>query len=566
MKAEQPTIMSRLLLLTLFLVFFMQESVTYGQKPILTDYAIEQIKEIPEERQDSFYIVQGKYYYAFYTRESYRKSMECYLEALRLAIKYKHPDVILNCYFHIGSVYDANNNIKQAVRYYTYYYEGVLKARPFNPQNILRATYNIAATYTKDKDTANAFLYTLKMTEMINWVKDPVYHDEYCLLIAHNLVLIGKQKEFLEYFSKISPDASFKDGELAYGRYYAECKSRYAFYRGDYSAVIPPVLKELEHTRDSVPLMNFLIISYANIGDYKSAYQAQVKTMDADSRSMDRNTYGDINYRLLEADNLLRQKKNAELIVEDERLKFRTSLLYASTLLMALGFAITFFLFRRYKIRNRLHDQEHKLNKRHEEANHFVLKELHSGFNESLEALYDSLDIQFQSSGQTTDDLKKDIKAGLNCIVISHDILEENDEISKVALQPFFERLTKDTLEIFEVKTQYVDVEIKASFYYMEVTKLIPLALAMVELLKNTVRTNLHYDRQTELKISCKLMDGEYHFSYIENTSSAQDSDSDIATHIDTVLLHNFLKQIDAKVMIDDTTNNQTEVLVVFSK
>lgn len=556
--------MSRFILLTLFLVFFIQKNAVYGQKPILTDYAIEQIKGIPEEKQDSFYIVQGKYYYAFYTRESYRKSMECYLEALRLAIKYKHADVILKCYFHIGSVYDANNNIKQAVRYYTYYYEGVLKARPFNPQNILRATYNIAATYTKDKDTTNAFLYTLKMTEMINWVKDPVYHDQYCLLIAHNLILIGKQKEFLEYFSKISPNASFKDGELAYGRYYAECKSRYAFFKGDYDAVIPPILAELARTRDSVPLMSFLITSYANIGDYKSAYQTQVKTMDADYRSMDRNTYGDINYRLLEADNLLRQKKNAELIVEDERLKFRTSLLYASTLLMALGFAITFFLFRRYKIRNHLQDQESKLNKQHEEANHLLLKELHSGINESLEALYESLDVQFQTSGQTIDDLKREIKAGLNCIAISHGILEENDEISKVALQPFFEKLTRDTLEIFEVDPQQVILEIKASFFYMEVAKLIPLALALVELLKNTVRNNIHYDKQMELKISCKLIDGEYHFSYIENTSAVQDSD--IAISVDTTLLHNFLKQIDAKVMIDDTTNNQTEVLVVFNK
>ncbi|KAA5533392.1 hypothetical protein F0919_12680 [Taibaiella lutea] len=558
--------MSRLLLLTILLVFFFQINVIHGQKPILTEYAIEQIKGIPEEKQDSFYIVQGKYYYAFYTRESYRKSMECYLEALRLAIKYKHPKEILRCYFYIGSVFDANNNVKQAVRYYTMYYEGVLKERPFNAENILRATYNIASIYTKAQDTTNAYLYTLKMAEMVGWVKTPKSRNQHYLLIAHNFVMIGRQKEFLEYFNKIPSNATFEDGELAYGRYFAESKSRYAFFNGDYNAVIPPVLYELSRTKDSVSLMNFLISSYADIGDYKSAYQVQKRTMEADWRSMDRNTYGDINYRLLEADNLLRQKKNSELMIAHEQLKFRTSLLYASTFLMALGFAITFFLFRRYKIRNKLKDQKSKLNKEHEEASHLLLAELHSGIKESLEALYSSLDAQFQASGQSIDDIKKEIKAGINCIALSHNILQQNEEISSVALQPFFEKLTKETLEIFDADAYQIRWEVKTSSYYMEVAKLVPLALAVVELLKNTVKNNIHFEKQVDLIISCKLSDGEYHFSYTENTAAEPDLGTDVITRIDTTLLHNFLKQIDAKVMIDDSINGKSEAIIVFSK
>jgi two-component sensor histidine kinase len=558
--------MSRLLLLTILLVFFFQINVIHGQKPILTEYAIEQIKEIPEEKQDSFYIVQGKYYYAFYTRESYRKSMECYLEALRLAIKYKHSKEILRCYFYIGSVFDANNNVKQAVRYYTMYYDGVLKERPFNADNILRATYNIASIYTKSEDTTNAYLYTLKMAEMVTWVKTPKFRNQYYLLIAHNFVMIGRHKEFLEYFNKIPANATFEDGELAYGRYFAESKSRQAFFNGDYNSVIPPVLYELSRTKDSVSLMNFLIGSYADIGDYKSAYQTQKKTMEADWRSMDRNTYGDINYRLLEADNLLRQKRNSELMIADEQLKFRTSLLYASTFLMALGFAITFFLFRRYKIRNKLKDQKSKLNKEHEEASHLLLAELHSGINESLEALYASLDVQFQTSGQSIDDIKKEIKAGINCIALSHSILQQNEEISRVPLQPFFEKLTRETLEIFDAEACQIKWEVKTSSYYMEVARLIPLALAAVELLKNTVRNNVNCEKQVDIIISCMLSDGEYHFNYIEHTSAEPDLSSGVITRIDTTLLHNFLKQIDAKVMIDDSIDGKSEVLVVFNK
>lgn len=556
--------MSRLLLLTILLVFFIPAGVINGQKPILTEYAAEQIKNIPEQQQDSFYIVQGKYYYAFYTRESYRKSMECYLEALRLAIKYKHSHEILNCYFYIGSVFDANNNTKQAVRYYTMYYEGVLKERPFNPQRIVRATYNIASIYTKALDTTNAFIYTLKMGEMVNWLKNPADRNEYNLLIAHNFIIIGKHKEFLEYFKKVPANAAFEDGELAYGRYMAESKSKYAFLNGDYSSVIPPILSELKRTRDSVSLMNFLILSYASIGDYKSAYEAQKKTMDADWRSMDRNTYGDINYRLLEAENLLKQKKNSELMITEERLKFRTSLLYASTLLMALGFAITFFLFRRYKIRNRLNDQESKLNQQHKEENHLLLNNLHSGIQESLEALYGSIDTQAPESGQSVDEVKREIKASLKSIALIHNLSEQNDEINKVALQPFLEQLVQETLAIFEAEGQ-LPWKVKTSISYMEVVKLTPLALTIVELLKHTIKGSIQYGKYAEITIACKLTDGEYHFNYIENTLTEQDAVLDVATEIDTALLHNFLKQIDAKVMVDDT-NGKTDVLVVFSK
>lgn len=99
----------------------------------------------------------------------------------------------------------------------------------------------------------------------------------------------------------------------------------------------------------------------------------------------------------------------------------------------------------------------------------------------------------------------------------------------------------------------------------MEVSKLIPLALAVVELLKNTLRNNIHYGKHADVIISCKLSDEEYHFSYAEHTAEP-DFDSDVITRIDTALLHNFLKQIDAKAMIDDSVTGKNEILIVFIK
>ena len=560
--------MVRILLLTFLLLSVFGWQPVHAQKSFLSDYALEQIQHIPEEKQDSFYLIQGKYFYAFYTRESYRKSMEYYLEALRLAIQYKHSELILKCYFGIGSVYDANNNMEQAIRYYKLYYDGILKERPFNPNNILRASYNIASTYAKAKDSVNAFHYTLKLAQMLDWIKDPVEHDQYCLLIAHIFADIGKQAEFIEYFNKISPTATFADGELAYGRLYAETKSRSALYRGKNDSVVQPILFELTRTRDSIPLLNLLITSYAAIGDYKKAYECQELMIDADRRSMDKTTYGDINYRLLEADNLLRQKKNSELQVTAQELRFKTSLLYSISFLLALGLAITWYLFRRYRIRSKMNDRENLLNKQHQEANHFLLKELHVSINGSLDEMSDSLDVLFQTLGHTPEELKKEIKAGIASISIAHSILEEHDEINQVALQPYFDRLIRQTFEIFEMEDAKVDWKINMLASQMDVIKLIPLAMAVVELLKNTIRNSFALSKYVTIEMNCRLMEGEYHFTYKEETQREHESymAAGVITKTDTKLLYDFLKQLDAKVLVNEEVVGRNELLIVFVK
>jgi two-component sensor histidine kinase len=558
--------MARRLLLILIFIAVFQWKPSHAQKSFLSDYALEQVQHIPEEKQDSFYLVQGKYFYAFYTRESYRKSMECYLEALRLAIQYQHPALILKCYFSIGSVYDANNNMDQAIRYYKLYYDGILKERPFNANNILRASYNIASTYAKAKDSANAYHYTLKMAQMLDWIKDPVEHDQYCLLIAHIFSDIGRQPESIEYFVKISPKATFVDGELAYGRFYAETKSRYALYSGKKDSVVQPILFELSRTRDSIPLLNLLINSYAAIGDYKRAYECQELMIDADKRSMDKTTYGDINYRLLEADNLLRQKKNTELQVTAQELRFKTSLLYSVAFLLALGLAVTLFMYRRYRIRNRLSDQQSDFKKQYVEASQSLLKELHSGVNQNVQNLIQSLDEQFQTLGHAPEELKREIKAGLNCIAISHEILKQYGEVNKVALQPYFEKLTRQTFEIFEVEGVIVDWKLDMPAQQMDVVKIIPLAMAVVELLKATIKNTLVISSQTVITILCRLQDDEYHFTYKENAMVDTDYNSEVLTKTDTELIYCFLRQIDAKIWMDEGKNGQTETLIVFNR
>ena len=558
--------MFRTLLLSILTLCTLSAAQAQTQESLLTDYAREQQKGIPPERQDSFFLVQAKYYYAFYTRESYRKAMECYLEALRLAIQYKHADNISKCYFGIGSVYDANNNLRQAIRYYEMYYQGVLRQRPFDAVNVLRATFNIAATYAKAKDTLNAYHYNLKMAQMLDWVKDPLSHDEYRLLIAHTFSVIGKDDEFKQYFEPLKDQTNFRDGELAFGRLYAETRSKYALLTGKRDEVIPPILAELARTKDSIPLLNLLHRTYALMGNYKEAYECELLLVTADMRSMDKTTYGDINYRLLEADNLLQQRENVELQLNEQTLHLKSSLLYLFSSLLIVGLLITLFYYRRFRIRNKYAAEQNKLIKTHDETNTVLLKEIHHRVKNNLQIVSSMVELQLNKPEQDLYFSMREIQSKMRAMAIAHQMMYEGNEMNDVDMQTYFEKMVTTTLELLAVSDSPVQHRIRMHGNKLDLEKLVTLALAVNEMLINSVKHVLPCVGNCYIDMECRLMEGEFHFTYSDNGPDLPESNIETMTGTGIRLIHKLARQLDAKIRVDKDNTGKIEYLIIFSK
>ncbi|WP_118974395.1 sensor histidine kinase [Taibaiella koreensis] len=556
--------MLRILILSALLLLFAPQA--QAQEGALSEYARDQLKGIPPEQQDSFYLVQGKYYYAFYTRESYRRAMECYLEALRLAIQYKHQSVMHQCYFGIGSVYDANNNLLQAVRYYKMHYDGVLKERPFNPSNVLRATYNIAASYARARDTANAAHYTLKMGQMLDWLTDSTERRRYNLLTAHLFSGIGQQDDFSRYFALIKDRDDFRDGELAYGRLFAEEKSKYALLNGQRDQVIPPLLNELAHTRDSIPLLNLLHQSYALLGQYKEAYEVEQLLVDADMRSMDRATYGDINYRLLEADNLLKQRENTELQLNEQELKWRSSLLYVLAALLTTGLVLTVIFYLRYRQRSQRTAARNKEILAHDESNSLMLKEIHHRVKNNLQIISSMVEIQLNKPENDLYFSMQEIQTKMRTLAIAHQMMYEGTEMKEVDMQDYFEHMVAMTLELLASSSNPVEQRISMHGNRLELEKLITLALAVNEMLINSVKHVLPYVSGCYIAMECRLIDGEYHFTYSDNGPEAADSNVTTMTGTGIRLIHRLAKQMDAKIMVEKEQTGKVQYLMIFSR
>lgn len=553
-------------ILILYILTLFTAIVTKAQESLLTDDTRELPRNIPAEQQDSFFLAQGRYHYGFYTRESFRKAMECYLEALRLAIQYKHQDNINKCYFGIGSVYDANNNLAQAIRYYKMHYDGVLKARPFDPVNILRATFNIAGTYAKAKDTGNAYHYTLKMGQMLGWIKDSVKLREYHLLIAQTFSVIGKNDEFEQYFSPIAGRTDFRDGELAYGRLFAEAKSKYAWLKGKRDEVIPPLLTELARTRDSIPLLNLLHKSYALLGRYKEAYECELLLVAADLRSMDKTTYGDINYRLLQADNLLKQRENTELQLNEQALHLRSSLLYLLALLLTTGLVITLFFYRRFRIRNRFAAEQNKLIKEHDETNTVLLKEIHHRVKNNLQIISSMVEIQLNKPENDLYFSMREIQSKMRTMAIAHQMMYEGNEMKEVDMQVYFEKMVATTLELLVVNRDPVQQRIEMHGNKLELEQLITLALAVNEMLINSVKHVLPCVSDCYIAMECRLIEDEFHFTYSDNGPDLPESNIGTLMGTGIRLIHKLARQLEAKIRVEKDNTGKIEYLLIFSK
>jgi two-component sensor histidine kinase len=541
-------------------------SAAQAQENLLTDYARAQQKGIPLEQQDSFFLAQARYYYAFYTRESYRKAMECYLEALRLAIQYKHTDNISQCYFGIGSIYDANNNLQQSIRYYQMYYEGVLRKRPFDPVNVLRATFNIAATYAKARDTANAYHYNLKMAQMLGWVKDSVRQSEYRLLIAHTFSVIGKDEEFAQYFAPIKDRTTFRDGELAYGRLYAEARSKYALQTGKRDEAIRPILQELAHTKDSIPLLNLLHRTYALLGNYKEAYECELLLVSADMRSMDKTTYGDINYRLLEADNLLQQRENMQLQLNEQTLHLKSSFLYVFSALLIAGLLASLFFYRRFRIRSRHTAEQNKLIRTHDETNTLLLKEIHHRVKNNLQIISSMAELQLNKPENDLYLSMREIQSKMRTMAIAHQMMYEGNEMNDVDMQAYFERMADMTMELLAVSGNPVQHSIRMHGNKLDLEKLVTLALAVNEMLINSIKHVLPCAGNCYIDMECRLIEGEFHFTYSDNGPDLPDSNIETITGTGIRLIHKLARQLDAKIRVDKDPSGKIEYLIIFSK
>jgi len=537
-----------------------------GQEALFSDSFRAALKRVPQERRDSFYYEQGKYYYSFHTRQSYHIAMECYLQSLKAALQYNRQEMVIKDYFGIGAVYDANNNIDNALKYYKLNYDKIVQLHSNEPVLILRAAYNMASVYIKGKRNANAYIYIKKMEEELTRTRDKIVNAHYHLLITNMLGKLDEKEDFYRYYHSLPQDIIYKDGELAYGRQYAEVKARFLIYEGRLQEAVEPLMEELAVTNDSVPLLNTIISTYAVAKEYKQVYEYQLLMDDVNRRTLDQSLYADINYRLLEADNLLKERDNKLLLMKEQQLNVRSAILYGITILLSGGFLLTFLGYKKFKKQNNITKEQNIQIRKQNSTNELLLKEIHHRVNNNLQIVNSLIELELSKPSGMHYFSMQEIRIKMRSIALAHQMMYENSHFENVDLQSYFTKMINITVEVFDVPANSVIAGIEMHEQKLNLNRLVPLALAVSEMLINTIKHVLRAKGSCTVSIECWEENEKLYFTYSDNGPGLPFEDLDQAKGTGVRLLRKLAQQMQASIGVNKTEAGVTQYTLVFDK
>jgi two-component sensor histidine kinase len=398
----------------------------------------QKLKNLPEYQHDSVYIDIGALYYQQYNQEGYRKALDYFLKLLALGEKYNNKAAIANAYFLIATVYDAEGQDGEKI---IYYYKKAHEMCAYHRRitSCINLLYNVAHAYNLNHDSATSMLYLHQFDKEMEAVKfnNPQAYDNYVLLGAYLSLQNKNIPEFLKRFEKVNKNIEYKDGRFHFGRYYAICKWRYAFEKGEYKKAIESIQYELAHEpTDSSVLIDYLTAAFVKIGDYKNAYEMSELSKISNNQSLHAAVQKDLEYGLLKADNLIKEK-------EKKFLEIQRAGLYIGLFIVFIGLLVVAYL---WQI-NRKAKRELLLRNREKEV---LMHEIQHRVKNNLQLIYGLNILQLDKlEGDSAKVVWEKNLSTIKAMSIINDKLYQKD-ISKLSLREFIEELSLYSKQLFD--------------------------------------------------------------------------------------------------------------------
>jgi two-component sensor histidine kinase len=543
--------------------------VAHAQKDrILPDSVIRSIKALPESMQDTAYMRWGQRFYALHTDKSISLAMSCYWEALSLSREYRHTSILNLAYFNIGSVYDAFNIPDKAIYYYKIFYHSVEKKG--DKAELLLAANNLAVTYWKARDSAHSYSYIRTMQSLLPTLQGTPHYWQSKLLVANALKNINKQEEFADYFAAIPDTVQFVDGDLAFGRMYADCKSVYAQLRlNDKQQVIEPLQRELAVTSDSGEVLNILKHKLGELGFYKEYYETSELYDQVCERTRINTTHKDKEYQLLSLERLQQEKRSGELQQQKMQMQFKEQLLWILASFLVVGMLVSRYLLRRYKKRqNELKVKNVDISQQNENIK-LLLNEIHHRVKNNLQIINSLIELQ-QTKQSDSGTAIREIQTKMQAIALAHEMMyTDTKQGTGLSLKQYIEKVTSATLEILrtglEGNIQFTlemteDVE-------LGLDKIVPLALIVNELMINSMKHALPSRGNLEILLKSYRQSGIVHFSYCDNGPGLPASvRPDQANTLGLRLIRKLAKQINFDLQVINKPGISLEYVLLFRK
>lgn len=521
------------------------------------------LSQIPEHRKDSFLLAQGDYFFELHNINGFQKAMQCYMQALKIAVEQQHQYFISKSYYGIANIFEVNNNLELASRYYNLNYHAALKTLPFNPGLILEAAYKIAATYNASGDSVRGSHYTLKMVPMLSWLKDDGQQQKFKLLIAHNFATIKRADDFLYYFKMVPTDAVLTDNHIDMKLILAQCQSYNALLHGDTAQIFAPLLNALRRTHDSVTLLKNIVTAYSQVGSYEKAFHYHALLDSLQTEHPLQVNSKDMKYHFLEIDNMLKEHDNVALRKNKEELTFRSSMLYIFSTFLFLCLLTTYYFFWKNRIFIQKIKEQNKLIKTHDDTTTILIKEIHHRIKNNLQIINSLIELQLNKADVDYQTSMMEIQSKMGTIALAHHLLYEMPDMKEVDLQAYFESMVEMTIKSLMPGFRSIETHIEMNCQKMTLEKLVTLAIAVNEMIINTIKHVFPKVDACIIELKCRSDETGFVFTYKDN-GTIEKQENEVFKGTGMRLIRSLIHQMDGHIEISRGRKGNLEYFIRF--
>ena len=194
-----------------------------------------------------------------------------------------------------------------------------------------------------------------------------------------------------------------------------------------------------------------------------------------------------------------------------------------------------------------------------------LLKEIHHRVKNNLQIVSSLLDMgSMQTQNQEVIDLIMDCRNRINSMALVHSQLYKDERLNQIDMEKHIQELSKRLLQIYEME-KTITLDIKPTDIYLPITRAVPCALVLNELISNTLKHAYRDGQKGKIDISMQRSDGDTFSIKVKDDGIGIPEEIDINTtnSLGLSLVRNLVfRQLSGKLYI--RRNRGTEVVIEF--
>lgn len=486
-----------------------------GNFPLALDYCQQAIDLFKQTQNDeglaNVYNSMGILYK---DKTDWEKSKEAYQESLKYHEKTGNKAGIANALANLGNVSGVQKNDSQSIEYFEQAL--VIFTSLGNKRAVATISYNISVTQKSlgqlEKALENNQLSYNTFEEMGNTVPPPI------------IISLG------ELYAKLG-DAERAAQYLKSGISKAEESGQMNTIKNGY---------------------NILSQSYAKIGDYKSAWEAEVSFKNTSDSLF--NEEMNTKYKELETTYEVKEKDGQIALLEEQKKQQRKTQYFTLGILL-LSLVIGFLLWNLGRVRKKanalLETQKNEIEEKNE-RNELLLREIHHRVKNNLQFISSLLGLQSEhlEEGAALNVLKEG-QDRVYSMALIHQNLYQEDNLTGISVTEYLEKLTENLFHSYNISPDRVKLKLNIDEVNLDVDTMVPLGLIINELVSNSLKYAFPNDQNGMITVTLKELGDHIELKVSDDgIGLGKAGESALSHSFGYRLIHAFKSQLEADLEI----------------